>query len=169
MDVDKALNKILDFAEKELDQHSKKIAEQHRAQFASGLNRMGKPFKAYSKEYARKKAAGKAAKNQLSKQTNPVNLVLTGKLFDEFEHIKSHKGAEIGFDYGIDDAKLGQRLHDFAKGRYGKKNIPSKKRIVASDQRLGPKVEIALVKMFVEQIVNNLNRLARRAKTVVNM
>ena len=90
MTLDKALERILDFTTAEMDHHGKKIAEKHRMQFISGKNHMGKAFKPYSKKYAAKKAAGKAAKNQVSKQTNPVNLVLTGNLVKSFNHMKSY-------------------------------------------------------------------------------
>ena len=170
MNVDKALKNILKFNNKDMDQHGKRIAAKHAGQFTSGIDADGKPFEPYTVQYANKKKAGKAAKNQVSTITSPVNLTLTGQLLKEFEHISSTtEFSEIGFDYGVEDPVLGQRLHDFAKGRYGKKINRTRKRVVAANQKVGPRIEIALVDMFVSQIVNNLNRLAKRAKTVINV
>ncbi len=176
MTLDKALERILDFKKSDMNKHGKRIAKKHREQFTAGVDRMGKFFKAYSPSYAKKKRAGQVRKDQISKQVYPVNLTLTGKMSKSFGFIKSYstKGeaffnGEIGFDYGITDGKQAQRMMDLADGKFGKKTIRSKKRIVAADQRLGPKVEFALAEMFVKQIVNNLNRLTSRTKTVINI
>lgn len=169
MRIDKALKALLKFSQSTMDKGGKDIAAKHRAQFTQGKDHKGKNFKAYRPYYAQKKASGNAAKNQISTQTSPVNLVLTGDMVNAFDFISSTiDGTEVGFDYGITDNKQAQKMQDLADGKIGNKVIKSRKRIVASDQNLGPMVESALATLFVNQINGNLKKLTGRP-TVINI
>jgi len=169
MRIDKALKALLKFKKTDMDQGGKDIAKKHRAQIVSGKDHKNKSFKEYRPLYAQKKASGNAAKNQISTQTNPVNLVLTGDMINAFDFISSTvDGTEVGFDYGIEDTKQAQKMQWMADGVFGKKTIKSRRRIVASDDNLGSTVESALATLFVNQINKNLKKLTGRP-TIIRM
>ena len=85
--------------------------------FDRGQNAAGKKFAAYTAAYKRRKMAGKAASNQISKSGTP-DLTLTGKMKKSFNYLKS---SAHGFEYGITDPKMAERM-EFQGPKKKKKN-----------------------------------------------
>tara|TARA_R100000742_G_C4275040_1_gene95296 strand:+ start:532 stop:1023 length:492 start_codon:yes stop_codon:yes gene_type:complete len=74
--------------------------------FNEGRNPAMKPFPAYTEAYKKRKMAGKAAKNQVSRSGKP-DLTLTGRMKKAFNYIKS---SSHGFEYGISDSAMADRM-----------------------------------------------------------
>ena len=99
------IKEIMKFTPASLNKMGKELASTHKAQAQDGIDADGKQFARYTTRYARRKAAGVASKNQISKQTNPVNLMLTGAMWKAWKYIKSNVSQELSIDYGIEDVE----------------------------------------------------------------
>jgi len=160
--------KLLQFTDKELKTHARTLVDVHRKQIAKGVDHEGKPFAKYSKMYAKSKSAKAFNKQgQISTQTNPVNLKLTGKLLQQFSFISSKIKGELLIKYGFKSDRIAKERGMNADKRmtsltHGKKT----KRVIASSNNLGPDVEDALGHIFASQIANNLARFFKRKTKV---
>ena len=74
--------------------------------FNEGRNPAMKPFAPYTEAYRKRKMAGKAAKNQVSRSGKP-DLTLTGRMKKAFNYIKS---SSHGFEYGIIEPDMAERM-----------------------------------------------------------
>ena len=169
------IKELLEFTPSALKFYGKQISDAHKFQAQDGMDANGMPFSMYTPRYKKLKAAGKAAPNQSSTQTNPVNLELTGAMWKQWKLIGTKVGEELEITYGITDPDQGKKMHAHAKGRFGKPSKRSritirkdKKRVVAANQKVGPETEDAIVEAFVLNIAKNLRRLTNRP-TIIRM
>ena len=169
------IKEVMKFTPSSLKRMGEELAETHKQQAQNGIDAKGNPFSVYTRLYKRRKAAGKAAIGQISKQTNPVNLKLTGAMWKSWKYIRSNVSQELSIDYGIEDTDQAKKLTALQKGRFGK---PSKKskvtirkdkaRVVAKNQKVGPEVEDRIALLFARNIENNLKKLTNRP-TLIRM
>ena len=121
--------------------------------FHEGRNAAGKTFVAYTNAYRKRKMAGKAAPNQVSTSGKP-DLTLTGKMRAAFNYIKS---SAHGFEYGIEDSEMAERM-EFQGPR--KK---SRKRFVSTKQNpLPPNEQKLIVREMQNQLVKNFTKEIRK-------
>ena len=170
------IKEIIKFRPSDIKKMGEELTKTHKFQAQDGIDADGKRFPSYTPRYARRKAAGKAAKNQISKQTNPVNLTLTGAMWKEFKYQRyAVVDSEIHIDYGIKDAEQAKKMVALQKGRFGKPskksritNRKDKARVVAKNQKVGPEVEDRIALLFARNIEKNLKRLTNRP-TIIRM
>jgi len=161
--------KIIDFPKSDLKQYGKILVKTHLKQIDKGIDANGKPFTKYSKVYREQKSANAFKKQgQISKQTHPVNLKLTGKLFKHFilQHAEFIRG-ELTWIYGFVNTRIARDrgMADDARSKsmvHGKKT----KRVIASSNKLGPDVEEAVGHIFASQVAKNLQKHLKK-RTVV--
>ena len=158
--------KIIAFTDRDLKSFGRTVAETHKRQILKGIDADGNQFTKYSKVYAQKKRDGEF-KKQISKQTSPVNLTLTGQLLKNFRFLSS--SAKKRFGKGELFIKYGFQSDSIAKDRgmnddkrstslvHGKKT----KRVIASTNSIGPDAEQAVAHIFASQIAKNLQRLLK--------
>jgi hypothetical protein len=125
----------------------------------------GRRFAPYAKakkgqvSYAKRKAAGKAAPNQISRSTAP-DLTLTGKMLNSLKLIKP---VPNGFFYGITDPEQATKLEANQAGIFGRKVKKSKKRIISSENHavppeIGDMIMEEMSKQIVRQITSELRK-----------
>lgn len=119
----------------------------------------GRRFAPYTKAYATRKAAGKAAPNQISRSTAP-DLTLTGKMLNSLKLIKP---VPNGFFYGITDPEQATKLEANQAGIFGRKVKKSKKRIISSENHavppeIGDMIMEEMSKQIVRQITSELRK-----------
>ena len=162
-------SKILHFPKHDLKSHGEKLVKTHLKQIDKGIDADGNQFTKYSKVYREQKKANAFKKEgQISTQTHPVNLKLTGKLFKHFilQHAEFIRG-ELTWIYGFVNTRIARDrgISDDSRSKsivHGKKT----KRVIASSNKLGPDVEDALGHIFASQIANNLARFFKRKTKV---
>tara|TARA_Y100000593_G_scaffold79382_1_gene147774 strand:- start:619 stop:1140 length:522 start_codon:yes stop_codon:yes gene_type:complete len=121
----------------------------------------GRRFPAYAKakkgqvSYAKRKAAGKAAPNQISRSATP-DLTLTGKMLDSLRLIVAEPN---GFRYGITDPKEAAKLLANQAGIFGNTKKPSKKRIISSEKHaVPPEIREMIMEEMSKQVVRQITR-----------
>ena len=124
----------------------------------------GRRFPAYAKgkkgqvSYAKRKAAGKAAPNQISRSATP-DLTLTGDMLNSMRLIVAEPN---GFRYGITDPKQAAKLEGNQAGIFGKNKKLSKKRIISSKNHpIPPDVRKMIGKEMSKQIVRQISKEIR--------
>ena len=169
------IKELLQFTSSDLKFHGEKITNAHRQQIRSGIDAEGRKFADYTPQYAKRKAAGKAAPNQISRQIDPPTLQLTGSMLNHWQLIDTKVGNEIKITYGIENQDQAKKIIAHSKGRFGKPSKNSrvtvrkdKARVVAAKQKVGPKTESAILNAFVQNITKNLKRLTNRP-TIIRM
>ena len=169
------LKEVMKFTKSDLQEFGKDLVLTHISQAKKGIDAEGKTFEKYTPRYERLKKARKAAKGQFSTQTNPPNLTLTNAMFRSFKLIKTAVTEELAIDYGITDPVQAKKMIANSKGRFGKPTKRSrvtirkdKARVIAKRQKLGPKVEKAILFNFANNIKKNLKRLTNRP-TIIRM
>jgi len=121
--------------------------------FHEGRNAAGKTFVAYTNAYRKRKMAGKAAPKRVSTSGKP-DLTLTGKMRAAFNYIKS---SAHGFEYGIEDSEMAERM-EFQGPR--KK---SRKRFVSTKQNpMPPNEQKLIVREMQNQLVKNFTKEIRK-------
>ena len=121
--------------------------------FEKGRNAAGKPFMAYTNAYRKRKMAGRAAPNQVSKSGKP-DLTLTGKMRESFNYLKS---SAHGFEYGIEDPEMAERME--LQGPKKK----SRKRYVSTKQNPLPPNEQELIKQeMTNRLIKNFTKEIRK-------
>ena len=156
---------MLKFSKSEIGAMADRTLSRHKKQIQSGYDANGKSFDEYADHYAaRKKNMYYAKRGQISAQTDPVNLTLTGKMLKAFQVLKAdYKTKELKFRYGTKANKQGIKLNQHNDG-VG--NLPIRK--IAEDQALGKIVENGIVQDFANQIGKNLKRMTK-TKYVVKL
>ena len=129
------------------------LAIHRRRIFHEGRNAAGKPFVAYTSAYRKRKMAGKAAPNQASKSGKP-DLTLTGKMRSAFNYIKS---SAHGFEYGIEDSEMAERME------FQGPKKKSRKRYVSTKQNPLPPNEQELIKQeMTNRLIKNFTKEIRK-------
>mgnify|MGYP003627693592 FL=1 len=141
---------LINFSQSDLDKAAKKIVSRHILQIKSGIDAFGKKFKPYSVGYSRKKA-GKKFKDQISTKVSPPDLTLTGEMLKKFNLISTRHTGELQIKYGIKDKKQGGKLVE-----------NNATRVVAGGNRVGPKTQKEVLKMFADNLQKNAKRLSRQ-------
>ena len=132
----------------------RRVLKMHkRSIFEKGRNAAGKPFMAYTNAYRKKKMAGRAAPNQVSKSGKP-DLTLTGKMRESFNYLKS---SAHGFEYGIEDPGMAERME------FQGPKKKSRKRFVSTKQNpTPPDAQQMIGKEMAEQVVKNFTKELRK-------
>jgi len=132
----------------------KKIATGHKRTIQKlKKDHSGTRFEPYTDDYRIRKMAGKAAPNQISRSGEP-DLTLTGKMMSSFKFIKADKA---GFEYGIEDSAMAERM-EFQGPR--KK---TRKRFTSTETNPTPPVaQKLIVKEMQKQIVRNFTKELRK-------
>jgi hypothetical protein len=121
--------------------------------FEKGRNAAGKPFMAYTNAYRKRKMAGKAAPNQVSKSGKP-DLTLTGKMRESFNYLKS---SAHGFEYGIEDPGMAERME------FQGPKKKSRKRFVSTKQNpTTPDAQGFIAQEMRNQIIKNFTKEIRK-------
>jgi hypothetical protein len=121
--------------------------------FERGRNAAGKPFMPYTSAYRKRKMAGKAAPNQASKSGKP-DLTLTGKMRSAFNYIKS---SAHGFEYGIEDSDMAERME------FQGPKKKSRKRFVSTKQNpLPPNEQKLIMREMQNQLIKNFTKEIRK-------
>jgi hypothetical protein len=133
------------------------VLKRHRANiFDKGLNAAGNKFLAYEPKYEKRKTAGQAAprgRQQISKSAKP-NLTLTGDLRKSFTHLKVSKD---GFEYGIDDREMSDRM------RYQGPEKKSRKRYVSTKTNpTTPDLQELIMRQMQSQLIKNFTKEIRK-------
>mgnify|MGYP005812970413 FL=1 len=132
------------------------VLKRHRANiFDKGQNAAGKSFAAYTPAYRKRKMAGKAALNQISKSGKP-NLTLTGDLRKSFTHLKVSKD---GFEYGISDSTMADRMR--FQGPEKKKKI-KQRNVSTKTNPTTPDLQELIMKQMQSQLIKNLTKEIRK-------
>ena len=130
----------------------------------------GRRFAPYAKgkkgqvSYARKKAAGKAAKGrtQMSKSTTP-DLTLTGDMLNSLRMIVAEPN---GFRYGITDREQAVKLIANQAGIFGKNVKKSSKRIISSkNHAVPPEIREMIMEEMSKQVVRQITSELRKSGT----
>ena len=141
-------DKILDFSQNDIKKYADVINATHKVQIRQGMDIDGNPFKRYTQDYARRKAAGKTGKrDQINFSTDPVNFTLTGQMFDKFRVQSAKMRNDIQIKYGIRKSKAGTKL-----------DVNDARRRVAEDQKLGPLVEEKIAVGIAEMVARNISK-----------
>ena len=123
--------------------------------FEKGRNAAGKSFMAYTNAYRKRKMAGKAAPNQVSKSGKP-DLTLTGKMRESFNYLKS---SAHGFEYGISDPAMAERM----EFQGPKKKKKTRLRYVSTKQNPLPLNEQKLIAREMQnQLIKNFTKEIRK-------
>jgi len=134
---------------------ARKVLKLHkRSIFDKGRNAAGKPFMAYTNAYRKRKMAGKAAPNQVSKSGKP-DLTLTGEMRSSFNYLKS---SAHGFEYGISDPKMAERMElQGPKKKSRKRYVSTKINPTTPDiqEFIVKGMQYELMKNFVKEIRKN--------------
>tara|TARA_R100000329_G_scaffold134114_1_gene114064 strand:+ start:512 stop:1030 length:519 start_codon:yes stop_codon:yes gene_type:complete len=165
------IKEVVRFTPSDLKKMGEELAMTHKTQAQKGIDAKGDQFSVYTPVYRNRKAAGKAAKSQISRKTYPPDLTLTGAMWKEWGLINTIVGDELFINYGIKDAKQAEKLKSLQLGRFGKKGRKvvirkDKKRVVAANQKVGPEVEERIALLFTKNINKNLARLTNRPTTI---
>lgn len=166
------LKRLLDFQQRDVDEFGRKITKKHLDQIRLGIDADSRIFQPYTAGYKQRKGAGKIGKRQISTQTHPPNLTLTGDMLNAFKYIKGHGGkAELEIDYGIEDDRQAKKLIGNQTGRFRLPNNQiinrsDKKRVIARYNKVGPMVESFITAMFAIVIARNIQRILKR-QTVI--
>ena len=166
------LKRLLDFQQRDVDEFGKKITKKHLDQIRLGIDADSRQFQPYTEGYKKRKGAGTVSRRQVSTQTHPPNLTLTGDMLNAFKYIKGHGGkAELEIDYGIEDVKQAKKLRGNQTGRFRLPNNKiihrsDKKRVIARHNKVGPMVESLITAMFAVVIARNIQRRLKR-QTVI--
>ena len=136
---------------------ARKVLKMHKRNiFDRGKNAAGNSFAPYTTAYRKRKMAGKAAPNQVSKSGKP-DLTLTGRMKSSFNYVKS---SAHGFEYGITDPAMAERM----EFQGPKKKKKSRLRFVSTKQNpttpdvqefIAKGMEYELIKNFVKEIRKN--------------
>ena len=175
------INRLLKFTSNDARIGGSNIAMAHKKQILKGIDANDKPFNDYTEKYAIAKAAGKAAKNQISRKVDRPNLTLTGQMLKEFKFIKSRVGGELLMQYGIEDQEQAKKMIANNLGRFGTRRTRAKsgrrrktvvkpqksKRLVAANQKVGKRVEAEIGKTFLNVISRNIKKLNKDQVVVV--
>tara|TARA_R100001530_G_scaffold13347_1_gene12345 strand:+ start:145 stop:642 length:498 start_codon:yes stop_codon:yes gene_type:complete len=137
---------------------ARKVLKIHKRNiFDFGQNSSGKTFESYApytKAYKRRKVAGKAAPNQISRSATP-NLTLTGEMKKSFSYVKS---SAHGFEYGISDPRMAERM-EFQ----GPKKKSGRKRLVSTKTNPTNPMSQELIKQeMLNQILLNFTKEIRK-------
>lgn len=123
--------------------------------FHEGRNAAGKPFAPYTTAYRKRKIAGKAAPNQVSKSGKP-DLTLTGKMRSAFNYLKS---SAHGFEYGISDPAMAERM----EFQGPKKKKKARLRYVSTKQNpLPPNEQKLIAREMQNQLIKNFTKEIRK-------
>lgn len=123
----------------------------------------GRRFVKYTTAYAKKKAAGKAAKGraQISRSTVP-DLTLTGDMLNSLRMIVAEPN---GFRYGITDPKQAAKLEGNQTGIFGKNVKKSKKRIISSENHaVPPEIRKMIMEEMSKQVVRQITTELKKNK-----
>ena len=147
-------DKILNFNSSQINKYAEDIKETHIDQIRSGIDANGQPFKAYTPQYAKRKALGKTGKkNQISFGITPPNLTLSGDmLLEKFQVASSKILSNIQIKYGIRKSKNGTKL-----------SVNNELRLVADNQKLGPMVEEEVAVGLAKMVAANISKIHGRA------
>ena len=177
------LNKLLHFTKRDAIVGGKKINADHKKQIQQGIDANGLEFLPYTARYAHEKKNQKYLKRgQISTQTKPPNLTLTGQMLNAFKYLGSSVSNEIKIEYGITDDLQAKKMIGNNLGRFGKKRSTdskgrrrrkvvsraNSKREVAKNQKVGPFVESSIVNLFAEVIGRNIKKLDKKTIVVVH-
>jgi len=114
--------------------------------FDRGLNAAGKKFVAYTSAYKKRKIkAGHSGK---------VNLTLSGKMKKAFNHVKS---SAHGFEYGITDSAMAERM-EFQ----GPKKKTRKRFISTKQNPTTPDVQEFIAQEMRNEIIKNFTKEIRK-------
>jgi len=121
----------------------------------------GKRFVKYTTAYEKRKAAGKAAPNQISKSTAP-DLTLTGKMLNSLRLIVAEPN---GFRYGITDPKEAAKLEGNQTGIFGRNIREGKKRIISSENHaVPPEIREMIMEEMSKQVVRQITTELKKNK-----
>ena len=123
--------------------------------FNEGRNPAMNPFAPYTAAYRKRKMAGKAAPNQVSKSGKP-DLTLTGRMKSSFNYVKS---SAHGFEYGISDPAMAERM----EFQGPKKKKRARLRFVSTKQNPLPINEQKLIAREMEnELIKNFKKEIRK-------